>query len=281
MLTTKLNSKNVSYRLIGQGSRKVLFFHGFPGSSAQIALFQSSLEAQNLQVLCFDRPGYNLTDSSNTMLETTVEIAHELTKNLAWSKFEVVAVSGGTPHGLSFAQKMPDLVSEVRVICGLGYIRHPEIKKHFKGMQLFSLKNLKYVPGSLLKKILTQKTPVKTQQRNRFFEFFYPVSAADREAIIEQTLPSTFAVSLTEAVAQNASGPIADSQVFLSNWGENIHQLKVPIHFFHGDEDLVISHDVSRSMSALILNAKLTIIPNEGHVSLPLRKTGEILSIKI
>jgi len=280
LLTTQLNSKNVSYRLLGQGARKVLFFHGFPGSSAQIALFQSSVEQQNLQVLCFDRPGYNLTDAAPDMLNATIEIANELTKQFGWQQFEVVVVSGGTPHGLSFVQKYPERVSCVRVICGLGYIRNPEIKKYFKGMQIFSLKNLRYVPGVFLKKLLTQTKEVKPQQRSRIFEFFYPTSPADREAIIERALAKTFAATLAEAVVQNASGPIADSKVFLSDWGKDLQKFSVPIHFWHGDEDLVISSEVSRLMSNLIPQAKMTLIPNEGHVSLPLRKTGEIMSVR-
>lgn len=281
LLTTKLNAKKVSYRLLGKGDRKILFFHGFPGSSAQIALFQSSVEKQNLQVLCFDRPGYNLTDPSSTaelMLADTIEIASRLTKEIGWEKFEVVVVSGGTPHGLTFTQRYSDRVSQVRVICGLGYIRHPEIKKHFKPMQIFSLKNLKYVPGSVLKKILTQTKDVKPEQRSRFFEFFYPVSPADREAIIERALAKTFAATLAEAVIQNATGPKADSQVFLSDWGHELKSFNAPIHFWHGDEDLVISAEVSRLMSSLIPHAKMTLIANEGHVSLPLRKTDEILA---
>jgi len=289
LLTTKLSltpqiSKNVSYRLIGQGNRKILFFHGFPGSSAQIALFQSSVESQNLQVLCFDRPGYNLTDppaSAQHMLQDTVEIASELTKKLGWEKFEVVVVSGGTPHGLVFTQKYFDRVTEVRVICGLGYIQHPEIKKYFKPMQIFSLKNLKYAPGFLLKKILTQTKEVKTDQRSRFFEFFYPTSPSDRDAIVEKALAKTFAATLAEAVIQNASGPKADSEVFLSDWGKELSHFKTRIHFWHGDEDLVISPDVSRVMSSLIPHSEITLIPREGHVSLPLRKTGEILATRL
>lgn len=282
--SAQVDNRKVSYRKLGKGDRKILFFHGFPGSSAQIELFKSSLESQDLEVLCFDRPGYNLTEpprSAESMLEETIQIAADLTNQMGWKTFEVVVVSGGTPHGLAFTQKFASRVSQVRVICGLGYIQNPDIKKHFKPMQIFSLNNLKHVPGSLLKKILTQTKEVKPNQRSRIFEFFYPTSKADRAAIIERALAKTFAATLAEAVKQNASGPKADSQVFLSNWGADLKEFKTPIHFWHGDEDLVISSDVSKIMATLIPHSKMTLIPNEGHVSLPLRKTGEILATRI
>ena len=53
-----LGARTVSYRLRGSGSRRVLFFHGFFGSSAQIDFFDSVLADLDLQVLALDRPGY-------------------------------------------------------------------------------------------------------------------------------------------------------------------------------------------------------------------------------
>lgn len=280
---TKLNSGSVSYRLIGKGSRKILFFHGFPGSSSQIALFQDSLKEQDLQVLCYDRPGYNKSFvATQDMLSITMTVANELTSQLGWTKFEVVTVSGGTPYGISYATYFPDKVSAVRVICGMGYIQNPDIKKHFKGLKLFSLQNLRYIPGTFLKKVVSPKNKKNhSNKRSRFFEFFYPTSAPDRDVLIERSLGNKLAFTIIEAVSQNAAGPIADSQVFLSNWGKELHRLTVPIQFWHGDQDLVISSEVSRVMADLIPHSRFHLVANEGHLSLPIRRAGEILSVPL
>lgn len=279
----QVTSGPVSYRLLGEGSRKILFFHGFPGSSSQIALFQSSLKEQDIQVLCYDRPGYNKSfAATQDMLNATMKVANELTSQLGWKKFEVVTVSGGTPYGISYATYFPDKVLAVRVICGMGYIQNPEVKKYFKGLQLFSLQTLRYIPGSLLKKIVSPKKKKRhSNKRSRLFEFFYPTSTSDRDVIIEKSLGNSLAFTIVEALSQNAAGPIADSQVFLSNWGAELHRLSVPIQFWHGDQDLVISSEVSRVMADLIPHSRFHLIANEGHLSLPIRRTNEILSVPL
>jgi pimeloyl-ACP methyl ester carboxylesterase len=73
---TDLKNHKVSYRKIGNGPRKILFFHGFPGSSSQIRLFESSLSLHSIEVLCFDRPCYNQTSFLSTdMMQETLQIA--------------------------------------------------------------------------------------------------------------------------------------------------------------------------------------------------------------
>lgn len=280
--TTILSTGSVSYRLIGEGQRKIIFFHGFPGSSSQVSLFQSALKKQNLQVLCYDRPGYNqTTPAKENILETNLKITEELARQLGWENFEVVVVSGGTPYGLCFAQKFPAQVTNVRVVCGLGYIQHPQIKKFFRGLKLFYLSNIKLVPGKILAKILSSGSKNHSPTRSRFFEFFYPTSKADRLVISEQALEDSMAFTMSEAAAQNAAGPIADSKVYLSKWGEQLDRFTVPIHFWHGDQDLVISSEVSKIMSSLIPHSSFSLLSGEGHISLPVRRLDEILAFPL
>ncbi len=270
----------VSYRLIGDGPRKILFFHGFPGSSAQIHLFISSLDQHKSQVICFDRPGYNMTLREPVdMLQDTLQIGNEIIQCYNWVKFEVVAVSGGTPYAISFAQAYPNFVSGVRIICGLGYLRIPEIKKYFRGTKIFSLRFLRFIPGAFIKYIMVPKSGKNSNQRSRLFEFFYPTSPSDRKIIEERNLGGTLSSVLKEAVVQNARGPIADTKVFLSFWGADLKNFKVPIHFWHGDEDRVISYKVSEIMTKLIPRASFTLVPEEGHLSLPVKRTSDILSL--
>ena len=277
----ELSQGPVSYRVIGNGARKIIFYHGFPGSSSQVAMFASAAKTLDVQILCFDRPGYNKTLWSTTdMLSQTVKISDEITTALNWTKLEVVTVSGGTPYGIMFAVNFPDKVTGVRVICGLGYLQNASVKKYFKNTQLFSLNYLRLVPGALLKQILNRPKSIKTQ-RNPVFEFFYPTSSSDRNVISKRNLDDALNFTLIEAVAQNAAGPLADSRVFLSDWGKDLENFKVPIHFWHGGDDLVIPFKVSEMMASLIPHAGFTLVPGEGHVSLPVNRATEILNFQL
>jgi pimeloyl-ACP methyl ester carboxylesterase len=269
----------VSYRLLGTGSRKLLFFHGFPGSSSQISLFNSNFKNLDLQVLCFDRPGYNQTDiKSKDSLKDTIQISKELMQQLQWPQAEVIALSGGTPYGIALALQYPQLIKAVRVVCGLGYLRNPQIKKYFSFFSLTSMHLLPFVPGRLLQKIIVPTKRTQSKKRSQVFEFFYPTSKSDQETIQARNLGENLDFALVEAMNLLGRGPKLDTKAFFSNWGQEIDQLKVPIHFWHGDEDLVISMNVSIIMSKLIPHAHFTAVPGEGHISLPTRKLGEILA---
>jgi len=59
--TSFITGTSVSYRRLGSGSRKVLFFHGFPGSSAQVEPFRSFVDSLDLDIVYVDWPGYHLS----------------------------------------------------------------------------------------------------------------------------------------------------------------------------------------------------------------------------
>ena len=274
----------VSYRQAGTGRRKILFFHGFPGSSAQISLFNRSIIDLDIEVLCFDRPGYNNTkihtakNIQNTLSEV-LTISQELIQLKNWNQVEIVTISGGTPYGLSLALHHPHLVSEVRVACGLGYLQNNFIRKYFSFLKLLTLKILPQTPSFILEKIIApqvKKTPQSAAQ-NKIFEIFYPRSKADAQVSSQLHIQQSIQLGLAEALRQHSYGPKNDSIVFLSDWGKNLNQITVPVHFWHGTEDLVISPHVSEVMQQLTPDSKLTLVPQEGHLSLPIRQMNKIL----
>lgn len=274
----------VSYRQNGNGKRKILFFHGFPGSSAQISLFNQSVIDLDIEVLCFDRPGYNNTkihtakNIQNTLSEV-LTISQDLIKLKNWNQVEVVTVSGGTPYGLSLALHFPHLVSEVRVACGLGYLKNNSIRKHFSFLKLLILKILPQTPSFVLKKIIAPqvKTTTRSVAQNKIFEIFYPRSKADAQVSSQLHIQQSIQLGLSEALRQHSYGPKNDSIVFLSDWGKNLDKINVPVHFWHGTEDLVISSHVSEIMQQITPGSQLTLIPQEGHLSLPIRQMNKIL----
>lgn len=277
----------VSYRLIGEGPRKVLFFHGFPGSSAQVHLFTEAAAQLDLQVLCFDRPGYlNTSPTPNKhSLAATLQISRELTEQLGWLKYEVATVSGGTPYGLSLAATETQSITEVRVICGLGYLRHPDIVRHFPKRSLLGLSLLPKIPGQIIKTVLMlslQSEKNKTKNRRPpLLEYFLPISDADRRCLSDVKHMRVLNENMKEALRQKARGPQLDAQVYMSGWGRLLEELKVPVGFWHGDEDTVIPHRISEEMARLIPNAQYKLVKKEGHYSLPILHTAQIMREKL
>lgn len=231
---TNTSQGKVSYRKLGHGKRKILFFHGFPGSSRQIDIFKSELQSQDLEVLCFDRPGYHYTQIKTAdSLNVTVKIAMELILTLSWNTFEIVTVSGGTPFGIALALQNPDSVTAIRVISGLGDLSLPSVRKSVPTLSIYSLKLLPIIPTKIIRKAL-RMNPGK---RNPVIDFFLPQSKADFELAKKKIVQDSLSQSLREALEQGFLGPKQDSAAFLANWSAGAAGLTAPIHFWHGEFD--------------------------------------------
>lgn len=271
----------VSYRRVGQknGPRKILFFHGFPGSSSQIRIFESCAEVLGLDVVCFDRPGYNQTYiRSRDMLQDTVKIARELTQQMGWNQFEIVTVSGGTPYGLNVALSFPESVSGVRVICGLGYLMHTSIRPLFPQRSLYGLQLLPYIPENVIRHAFQLATQAQNPAgRSPIMRLFFPTSAADDESLRSHDAMPALQFNLREALTQNGLGPKQDAVVFTSHWGLRLQELKAPVAFWHGDDDVIIPYQVSEKMARLVPHAQYHLLRNEGHLSLPIRCSEKIM----
>jgi pimeloyl-ACP methyl ester carboxylesterase len=269
----------VSFRQMGRGQRKILFFHGFPGSSLQIQVFEKWVESHNLEIICFDRPGYNRTVlKTQAPLEATVQIAKELLDQLNWKSCELVCVSGGTPAGLAFAHRFQDQVSKVHVVSGLTPLQDPDIKFHIPQISLCALRLLPLIPGRLIQRSFGfQRSSKPSGQSHRMLNFFLPSSEADRSLLNDKSVQEILQHSLFEALSQEALGPKLDAQVFLSKWDSDLQQLRRPVHFWHGEEDQIISHAIVQRLSRRIPNSTFHLVEAEGHFSLPVRKLGDIL----
>ncbi len=271
----------VSYRTLGNGSRKILFYHGFPGSSAQIEIFKSEVENLDLEVLCIDRPGYNETSIKTfDSLSDFIKITNELIQISGWTKFEIVTVSGGTPFGVSYALKNVEKIENIRVICGLGNFNIPEIKAIFSKPSLLALRLLPYISGRLIRKALSVSSsegkPKKS--RNLILAFFLPASRPDLELFQKPSVALSLNRALMEALKQDSLGPQQDARAFLKDWSIGTKGLKLPVHFWHGDKDHVIPYKIASVMAPQFLNSGVTLVKNEGHISLPVNHIRSILN---
>lgn len=268
----QVQSRTISYRRVGQGERKILFFHGFPGSSAQVLPFKKYQTEFNLDVLCIDRPGYNKTSlgSSEPFYQANAD-ALSLTKELGWQKFEVISVSGGTPYLFSLLNSHSNLISRASVISGLGPIGNAQFKKVLPLKSLISLYLLPITPEAIF--ILLTKNP-------KLIRLFLKPSMSDLAVLKKIENLKILETALHEAFAQNGIGPKQDAKNFLKSWPINPEKYPTNIQVWHGKEDQIIPVDMAKKLAQQVPQAKLNILANEGHYSLAFNYINQILKIE-
>lgn len=265
----QIHNRRISYRRLGQGNRKILFFHGFPGSSAQVFPFQKHLDAFDLEVICIDRPGYSGTSLGTTEpFEQATEDAFLLLQELKWENFEAVSVSGGTPYLFSLLKKYSSLVHRVSIISGLGPIAHPEFRKILPSTSLLSLCLLPVTP-EILFQWLTRNP--------KLIRLFLKPAPSDLAVLKKIENVKILETALHEAFIQNGVGPKQDAKAFLNPWAIDSNQYPNDFQIWHGQEDQIIPVKMAKQLAKAIPQSKLNIIANEGHYSLAFNFIDKIL----
>lgn len=60
--------------------------------------------------------------------------------------------------------------------------------------------------------------------------------------------------------------PLADVILFTRHWGFEAADVKVPVHWWHGDEDHIIPHRHGLHMTARLPDATFSTIDGESHL---------------
>ncbi|MCO5143483.1 MAG: alpha/beta hydrolase [Oligoflexia bacterium] len=273
--------QTASYRKIGSGKRKLLFFHGFPGSSAQISAFYPVVEKLNLEVLCIDRPGYGkstatMRDNQFSLYEKSCE---HLLKKFGWEKYELLSVSGGTPFAFYHLNKNVAKIEKFSVVSGLGPVQQKQFRKTFSSLSYLGFLLLPQVPQVILLK--GSDLILKAGQRKRrssIMELFFPISEKDKECMQKVEVNKVLNSAIQEAFEQRGLGPQLDAMFYTKNWWVNQYtDLGSKIHFWHGSDDRILYPSMAKALHQRCKKSKLTMVDHEGHYSLIINRIEEIL----
>jgi pimeloyl-ACP methyl ester carboxylesterase len=61
-------------------------------------------------------------------------------------------------------------------------------------------------------------------------------------------------------------GPVFDLILFWRPWGFSLRDLRVPVHFWHGDTDNIVPLAHGEHMASLVRDASLTVRPGQSHL---------------
>lgn len=273
--------KKIFIRKYGHGKNKVLFFHGFPGSSIQAQVMESLCQSDDLEVIAFDRPGFGKSDwQSNRSLLDVKKIIQLLQNEFNLKKFSVVGVSGGAPYALATMSLFPDLILKKKIICGLGQLSEKSVASVMPKKSLIIMKSTPKLPIKYLnwisKKFLTNLVSKNNQpERSELMRLLFKASEADIQCLKDKNNLLTLNQSLVEAFSQGAQGPMQDLRIYTRPWKIPWSQLPEGIEFHHGNQDQIVPFEVSVSMQKKIRNSVLISYPQEGHYSLAINKAHD------
>ena len=92
--------------------------------------------------------------------------------------------------------------------------------------------------------------------------------------------PTTFGIcweNYRDAWLGGADGVFADAEIYAQPWGFAPEEIRVPVRLWHGKQDRNFSWMLAGQLAGRIPGCAVQMVEDEGHQSLPFRRTAEIL----
>jgi len=250
--------------------RPVLWFHGTPGGRRQIPeSLRSRLPGDDIRLIVVERPGYGAsTPHAYPNVVAVTDDVGALLDALAVDRFAVAGLSGGGPYALACGYAFPDQVVAVSILGGVTPHVGPDASP---GGLVRLLAPLGPVTGPLARPVgaifqglVVVLAPLLGTTAIDLTARLFP--EGDRLVFAEPENKLMFLDDIVRTVRGGLPGPALDLRVFLRDWGFRLGDVRVPVHFWQGDADPIVTIDQARRMADQIPDATFVLRPEESHL---------------
>ena len=245
------------YDLGGEGF-PVVWHHGTPNVGAPPAPLFPVAERLGLRWIGYDRPGYGgSTPRPGRDVASAAGDVASVADALGLNRFGVMGHSGGSPHALACAALLAGRVPAAVVMSGMAP-QGAEGLDWFAGMADGSAASFRAALAGRAAK--EQFEALDVQERDIGF------APADVTALESDW--SWVMDVVQPAVDAGPAAQIDDDLAFVSAWGFEVVQVRVPVLVVHGGLDRMLPPSHGRWLAEHVKRAELWVRDEEGHVSL-------------
>jgi pimeloyl-ACP methyl ester carboxylesterase len=248
----------------------LVYLHGTPGSRYERHYDPNVYSEAGVRAIVPDRPGYGLSDRQpgRTLLDHAQDIA-QLADHLGLGRFAMLGNSGGGPFAIACGYALPERVTAVGVMSGVGRLDLPGAKEHvpFSDVVLYGMAT--YAPRVMDLSVRALAWLARARPDFVMERFAHSLSTSDRMQMARKELVELFQLVFTEAFRRGARATVEDYAIFRKPWGFALTDVELPVFFWHGAEDTMVTLGQAQMLATGLPNARLTVYPGEGHFLFP------------
>jgi pimeloyl-ACP methyl ester carboxylesterase len=258
----------------------LVLHHGTPGDATTFADWQAPCVARGLRLICISRPGYggSARRPQRTVADAAQDVAAVLDV-LGHQRFITAGWSGGGPHALACAARLPgrcqaaatlagvgpDRASDLDFLAGMGQENVAEFGAARQGeaaLRAWLRDNgeaLRQVSGPALAAALGDLVP-----------------EVDK-AVLVGGYADDMAAVIRRALAPGFDGWVDDDLAFVRDWGFRLDEVRVPVAVWQGELDRMVPFAHGRWLQRHVPGAQARLVPGHGHLSLVARHREQVL----
>jgi pimeloyl-ACP methyl ester carboxylesterase len=249
----------------------LVFHSGTPSAAAPFAVLSEAAGAYGLRTVSWSRPGYG--DSTElpgrSVADVTDDVRTVLT-GLGHEEFVTLGWSGGGPHALACAARMPQACRAAATLAGvapvaaggldwfdgMGEENHTEFRAALAGREALS-------------EYLTKAgAEIRFVTADEVAEALGDLASEVDIAAITGELADFLADSFRRAVRNGISGWRDDDLAFARGWGFELAAIDVPVAIWQGRHDRMVPYAHGVWLADHIDGAHAHLDDSEGHLSL-------------
>lgn len=244
----------------------LLFCHGTPGSRYTRHPDTSLLHDHGIRQVTLERPGYGRSDfqAGRELLDWPADV-QEVADALGFDRFAIAGISGGGPHALACAARIPDRLTNVVILNGSG---PPDAPRATEGMALRNRLSIVLGKFPLIPRL--QAWLVARQVRKDPDAAIDAIgdSFADVDAKVLQRpdIRAMLRQDLAEAFRQGTRGWRRDGKIITRTWGFDLDEVTVDVDLWHGELDTNAPVTMGRYVAENLPSCSARIYPEEGHL---------------
>lgn len=257
------------------GGTPAFLLHGTPGCRLSGRHpDESRVVDAGLRIVTYDRPGYGQSarHKGRRVIDCVADVA-TIADELGIEHFAVKGGSGGGPHALAVAARLPERVTRVGCDVGAAPYDADDID-WFAGMDPANVKEFQWALAgeeTLVPELEQQAeeavSKVEADPASLLDQF--ELSPADRAVLEDERVQQALRKSIRESFANGVWGWVDDDLAFTEPWGFDVSELKVPVEIRYGATDVLVPAGHGKWLAAHIPHATVKVDDEGGHLSTP------------
>jgi pimeloyl-ACP methyl ester carboxylesterase len=272
--------RRLAYSEYGDPRGKPLFlFHGVPGSRIFRPPLDELTAQKKVRLITVDRPGFGGSSfqPGRRIRDWPADVC-ALADALGLDRFAVCSHSAGGPYALACASLIPQRMTAVAVISGLGPVDAPGTLDGIILQNRLGFTFGRALPWPIFRLAMSF---VFRRAKDHPEEFVHPDArnpANPDNAML--AVPGGLQVCLEstrEAFRAGMRGHAWEGFLLVHPWGFSLGEIRMPVHIWHGMLDRDAPIGMARAVARALPHARTHFLEGEGHL-LIFKYWEEILS---
>ena len=257
----------------------IFYFHGFPGSRLEAQLADRVAARMGIRLIALDRPGFGLSDFKprRTIFEWPDDVV-KIADALRINRFATIGVSGGGPYAAACALKIPQRLTAVAIVCGLGPLDTPNGTDRMvrtNHLIFFLGRRLPWLAKISLWRIAYQ---VRRNPEGTLRRMIVALPDPDKAILARSEVKTAMKDNVVEAFRGGSRGAAYELLLYTRPWGFLLEDIATRVNLWHGEQDVSVPPTMGQYQARTIPNCRAIFCPGEGHFSLVINHMEEVLS---